>query len=71
MDGVRWGIDRDEELVRHVGTVASSESGQPHHHDHHEEVLLHNERPKQSAPNVDAGADQSGVTERAPEIASD
>jgi hypothetical protein len=61
-----------------VGTAALSmpeppgywgESGEPHHHDHHQQVLLHNQRPKEGAPHVDP--DQPGVTERAPELAGD
>lgn len=45
--------------------------GEAHHHEHHEQVLFHNERPKESAPKADANADQPGVTEGAPEMASD
>jgi hypothetical protein len=48
------------------------ESGQPPQH-HHEQELLHNERPEKGAPKADpdASADQPGVTERAPELAGD
>lgn len=46
-------------------------SGEPHHHNHYDQVLSHNDCPKESTPGVDADADQTGVTERASEIAGD
>jgi hypothetical protein len=47
-----------------------AESSEPLQY-HHEQELLHNERPKEGASKADADADQPGVAERAPEMASD
>jgi hypothetical protein len=45
-------------------------SSEPHYQDHEQE-LLHDHRPKESAPKADADADQPGVTDRTSEMAGD
>jgi hypothetical protein len=56
--GVRWDIG------------PYSQSGEPHYQDH-EQHLLHDDPPKESASKAEADANQAGVTERAPEMPGD